>query len=42
VEVEHEVGEGAFEAGSLPEVDDEAGTGDLCGAIEVEDAKGFA
>ena len=42
VEVEHEVGEGAFEARSLAEVDDEAGAGDLCGAVEVEDAEGFA
>ena len=42
VEVEHEVGEGAFEAGTLAEVDDEAGAGDLGGALEVEDAEGLA
>ena len=42
VEVEHEVGEGAFEARSLAEVDDEARAGDLRGAVEVEDAEGFA
>ncbi len=42
VEVEHEVGEGALEAGSLTVVDDEAGAGDFGGAVEVEDAEGFA
>ena len=42
VEVEHEVGEGALEPGTLAEVDDEAGAGDLGGAVEVEDAEGFA
>jgi hypothetical protein len=42
VDVKHEVGEGAFEACSLAEVDDEAGARDLCGAVEVEDAEGFA
>jgi hypothetical protein len=39
VQVEHEVGEGAFEARSLAEVDDEARAGDLGGALEVEDAE---
>ncbi len=42
VEVEHEVGEGAFETCSLAEVDDEAGARDFCGAVEVEDAERFA
>ncbi len=42
VEVDHEVGEGAFEAGAGAEVEDEAGAGDLGGAFEVEDAEGFA
>ncbi len=42
VEVEHEVGEGTLETGSLAVVDDEAGAGDFCGAVEVEDAQGFA
>ena len=42
VEIEHEVGEGAFKAGSLAKVDDEAGAGDFCGAVEVEDAESFA
>ena len=42
VEVEHEVGEGALEAGSGAVVDDEAGAGDFCGAVEVEDAEGLA
>ena len=42
VEVEHEVGEGALEAGSLAVVDDEAGAGDLGGALEVEDAEALA
>ena len=42
MQVEHEVGEGALEARSLPEVDDEAGAGDLGGAVEVEDAEGLA
>ncbi len=42
MEVEHEVGEGALEAGTLAEVDDEAGAGDLGGAVEVEDAEGLA
>ena len=42
VEVEHEVGEGALESCSLAEVDDEAGAGDFGGAVEVEDAEGFA
>ena len=41
VEVEHEVGEGALEACSLAEVDDEARAGDFGGAVEVEDAEGF-
>jgi hypothetical protein len=42
VEVEHEVGECALEACSLAEVNDEAGAGDLCRAVEVEDAESFA
>lgn len=42
VEVEHEVCEGAFEAGTGAVVDDEAGAGDFCGAVEVEDVEGFA
>ncbi len=42
VEVEHEVGEGSLEAGSGAELEDEAGAGDLGGALEVEDAEGFA
>ena len=42
VEVEHEVGKGAFEAGALSELDDEAGAGDFGGTVEVEDAEGFA
>jgi hypothetical protein len=42
VEIEHEVGEGTFEARSLAEVDDEAGAGDLGGAVEVKDAESFA
>ena len=42
VEVEHEVGDGALEAGSLAIVDDEAGAGDFGGAFEVEDAEAFA
>ena len=41
VEVEHEGGEGSLEAGALGEVDREAGTGDLGGSVEVEDAEGF-
>ena len=42
VEVEHEVGDGAFEACSLAVVDDEARAGDFGGALEVEDAEAFA
>ena len=42
VEVEHEVGEGALEAGAGAELQDEAGAGDLGGALEVEDAERFA
>ena len=42
VQVEHEVGQRAFEAGSLAEVDDEARAGDLGGALEVEDAEALA
>jgi hypothetical protein len=42
VEVEHEVGEGALEAGALAVVDDEAGAGDFGGALEVEDAEALA
>ena len=42
VEVEHEVGEGALEACSRAEVDDEAGAGDFGGAVEVEDVEGLA
>ena len=42
VEVEHEVGDGALEAGALAVVDDEAGAGDLGGALEVEDAEALA
>ncbi len=42
VEVEHEVDERAFEARALPIVDGEARAGDLGGAVEVEDAEGFA
>ena len=42
VEVEHEVGEGSLEAGAGAELQDEAGAGDLGGALEVEDAEGFA
>ncbi len=42
MEVEHEVGEGAFEAGAGAEMHDEAGAGNFGGALEVEDAQGFA
>jgi hypothetical protein len=42
VQVEHEVGDGALEAGSLAIVDDEAGAGDFGGAFEVEDAEALA
>ena len=42
MEVEHELGEGAFEAGAGAEVDDEARAGDLGSALEVEDAELFA
>ena len=42
VQVEHELREGAFEAGAGADVDDEAGAGDLGGALEVEDAERLA
>jgi len=42
VEVEHEVGEGAFKTSSLTEVNNEAGAGDFGGAVEVENAESFA
>ena len=42
VEVEHEVGKCAFEAGAGAKVDDEAGAGDFGGALEVENAEGLA
>src|SRR3954463_6918467 len=41
VEVEHEVGEGALKACTGTEVEDEAGAGDLGGAIKVQDVQGF-
>jgi len=42
VEIEHEVGDGALEAGSLAVVDDEAGAGDFGGALEVQDTESLA
>ena len=42
VQVEHEADEGALEAGACAHVDGEARAGELGGALEVENAEGFA
>src|SRR5581483_11501126 len=42
VEVEHEVGEGAFEASARSVMQYESRSGDLCGTAEVEDTELFA